>query len=59
MRITTDNIDYNTVRIIKELTECLYDGIGGEDDRAWALMTLGKIRGVIEMADAMKEVLKA
>lgn len=59
MRITTDNIDYNAVRIIKELTECLYDGIGGEGDRAWALMTLGNIRGVIEMADAMKEVLKA
>lgn len=59
MKIDRECIDHNVVRLTKELTECLYDVIGGEGDRDWALMTLGNIRGVIEMADAMKEVLKA
>lgn len=59
MKIDESCIDHNTVKLIKELTECIYDMIGDEGTLGFALMTLGNIRGVIEMADAMKEVLKA
>lgn len=56
MKIDESCIDHNAVRLITELTEGLYDG--GDDPR-WAYMTLANIRGVVEMAEVLKEVLKA
>ena len=62
MRINGENINYNAVRLIKDLIESRYEFI--EDDkqnteRGYLLLTIGEIAGIIEMADAMKEVLKA
>lgn len=61
MRINEGNINYNAVRIIKDLVENRYDMImeATAEERGYFLMTLGEIAGIIEMADAMKEVLKA
>lgn len=63
MRSTEDCINHNTVRIIKELVAARYDMIMPEKDltaeRGYLLMTIGEIGGVIEMANAMREVLKA
>ena len=61
MRINEENINYNAVRMIKDLTESRYDMImeATAEERGYFLMTIGEIAGVIEMADAMKEVLKA
>ena len=49
------------LRIIKELVERRYELIkdATAEERGYLLMTIGEIGGIIEMADAMKEVLKA
>lgn len=62
MKIDTESINHNAVRLIKDLLESRYDLI--EEDKqdqelGYLIMTLGEIAGIIEMADAMKEVLKA
>ena len=62
MKIDTESINHNAVRLIKDLLESRYDLI--EEDKqnqelGYLIMTLGEISGIIEMADAMKEVLKA
>ena len=62
MRINEECINHNAVRLIKDLLESRYDLI--EEDKqdqelGYLIMTLGEIAGIIEMADAMKEVLKA
>ena len=62
MRINEECINHNAVRMIKDLLESRYDLI--EEDKqnqelGYLIMTLGEIGGIIEMADAMKEVLKA
>ena len=64
MRISEGEINYNAVRLIKYLVESRYDMIGNSEqnqtqERGYLIMTLGEIAGIIEMADAMKEVLKA
>ena len=61
MRINEENINHNAVRIIKDLVESRYDMImeATAEERGYLLMTIGEIAGIIEMADAMKEVLKA
>lgn len=60
MRISEENINHNAVRLLKDLLESRYDLI--EEDKqdqelGYLIMTLGEIAGIIEMADAMKEVL--
>ena len=60
MKITEDSIDYNTVRLIRDLIDTRYELIDNDkpaQERGYTLMTLGEIAGVIEMAEAMKEVL--
>ena len=62
MKIGYENINHNAVRLIKDLLESRYDLIEVDkqnQERGFLLMTLGEIAGIIEMADAMKEVLKA
>ena len=61
MRISEENINHNAVSLIKDLVESRYDMImeATAEERGYLLMTLGEIAGIIEMADAMKEVLKA
>lgn len=61
MRISEENINHNAVRMIKDLTESRYDMImeATAEERGYLLMTLGEIAGIIEMAEVMKEVLKA
>lgn len=62
MKITEDSIDYNTVRLIRDLIDTRYELIDNDkpaQERGYTLMTLGEIAGVIEMAEAIKEVLRA
>ena len=65
MRITEDTINHNAVRIIDGLAENSYsfcDAKSAEEERESAMymaMTLGNIMGVLEMAQAMKDVLKS
>jgi hypothetical protein len=61
MRINEECINHNAVRLIKDLLESRYDLIEEDkqnQERGYLLMTLGEIAGIIEMANAMKEVLK-
>lgn len=62
MRINEECINHNAVRLIKDLLESRYDLIEEDkqdQERGYLLMTLGEIAGIIEMAEVMKEVLKA
>ncbi len=64
MRICEECINNNAVSLIKDLVESRYDMIENNEqnqmqERGYLIMTLGEIAGIIEMADAMKEVLKA
>lgn len=60
MRINEENIDYNTQRIIDECIAnpflCVENDVENDNTR---LMMLGYIRGVLDFAKCMKEVLKA
>ena len=58
MKIDEASINHNACRLIDELTAGIYD-ISEKDDEHSRALILGNIRGVIEMANAMKEVLKA
>ena len=53
MKITEDCIDHNVMLIIDNLTEDIYNV---PDDQKGIL--LGEIRGVIDLAIALKDVLK-
>ena len=59
MKIDEACINHNVVRLISELVETNYVLIGYDErkERGYALMTLGEISGVIELANALKEVL--
>lgn len=62
MKIDENSINHNAVRMIKDLLEVRYDLIEEDkqdQEREYFLMTIGEIAGIIEMADAIKEVLKA
>ena len=62
MKIDEKSINHNAVRLIKDLLESRYDLIDEDkqdQERGYLIMTLGEIAGIIEMADATKEVLKA
>ena len=57
MKIDYDCINYNAVRMIKELLECRYEVIedGNAKERGFLLMTMGEIAGIVEFAECMKE----
>lgn len=62
MKIDEECINHNAVRMIKDLIESRYEMIDIDKksrERGFLLMTIGEIAGIIEMADAMKEVLKS
>ena len=65
MKIDTECINHNAVRIIGELTENCYgfcNAQSAEEEHGNTLymaMTLGEIMGVLEMAQAMKNVMKS
>ena len=61
MKVTEDSINHNAVRLIKELVATRYDMIDDKpaQERGFMLMTLGEIAGMIEMAEALKEVLRS
>jgi hypothetical protein len=62
MKIDEECINHNAVRMIKDLIESRYEMIDIDKksrERGFLLMTIGEIAGIIEMEDAMKEVLKA
>lgn len=62
MKIDESCIDHNTVRLIRDLIDTRYELIDNDkpaQERGYTLMTLGEIAGVIEMSEAMKEVLRA
>ena len=62
MKIDDACIDHNTVRLIRDLIDTRYELIDNDkpaQERGYTMMTLGEIAGVIEMAEAVKEELRA
>ena len=60
MRITEDNINYNTARLTKEIIEGYYDCLD-EDNNVdhQRIAMIATIDGIILMAQAMKDVLRS
>lgn len=66
MKIDESCINHNAVKLIDELSASAYDfcslkaenAMSERENQNFALMTLGNICGVIDMARALKEVLK-
>lgn len=56
MKIGEEDINHNAIRLIDELD--MWD-LTGNEMSDFQIMTLGYIKGVTEMAKALKEVLKA
>lgn len=60
MKIDESNINHNAVRLIGQMVSELYEYTDSDADMEnMRIATLGEIRGICQMADAMKEVLKA
>lgn len=62
MKIDESCINHNAIRLIRDLIDTRYELIDNDkpaQERGFMMMTLGEIAGVIEMAEAMKEVLRA
>lgn len=58
MRIDTNCIDREAVKLIEELTTGIYDGLDNTKEYdVFGAMTLAHVRGVIEMATALKNVI--
>lgn len=55
MRITTDNIDYNALRIIEAVIDIPEEY---RNDQAELLLVVAQIKGILDMVRVMKEVLK-
>lgn len=56
MRINDESIMYNTIRLIKEAVGVPYEYL---EDADQCKATIAAIYGILRMADAMGEVLKA
>jgi hypothetical protein len=59
MQITADNIDHNAMRLIDENSVPWEMYEQNDDSDHQRIITLGYIRGVLDMAQTMKEVLKS
>jgi hypothetical protein len=58
MRIDANCIDREAVKLIEELTTGIYDGLDNTKEYdVFGAMTLAHVRGVIEMAMALKNVI--
>lgn len=59
MKTTENYINHTALRLINEIVGIPYE-YGDQDESAdhLRLMTIGAVRGVLDMAEAMKEVLK-
>ena len=58
MKIGEEDINHNALRLIDEID--VWEISGTEDgDDGFRIMSLGYIKGVTELAKALKEVLKA
>lgn len=59
MRITEDCINHNAMQIIDENNVPWEMYEANDDADHQRLITMGYVRGVLDMAEAMKEVLKS
>lgn len=57
MKIDEASINHNALRLIDDIVT--WDLSGNEEMHDIQLMTLGYIKGITDMAEALKEVLKA
>lgn len=59
MKIDESCINHNAVRLIREMASELYEFTDSDANMEnMRIATLGEIRGICQMADAMKEALK-
>lgn len=60
MKIDEKSIDYNTLRLIREIAYESLENIGiGDNEDVLRVIYLSEIRGILNAADALKEVLNS
>ena len=60
MKINYENIDYNALCLIGEMVSELYEFTDSDANMEnMRIATLGEIRGICQMANTMKEVLRS
>lgn len=59
MKIDKSCIDHNANRLVNEIVLYMWDNLKNENREEVALVNLAYIRGVMDMAEAMKKVLDA
>lgn len=58
MKIDEECINHNLVRVIDDIIGCPYEYGDGDSDHM-RIMTLGAIRGELDLAEELKKVVKA
>ena len=58
MKIDEECINHNLVRVIDDIIGCPYEYADGDGDHM-RIMTLGEIRGALDLADELKKAVKA
>lgn len=58
MKIDEASINHNIVRLIEEECGTVTDCIADQNRLEWLIYTIAKIEGIIDMGNAMKEVLE-
>lgn len=59
MKIDESGINHNAVRLIDDIVTDFVDNNLVECDSSYKEITIGYIKGICDMANAMKEVLKS
>lgn len=59
MKVDENDINRNALKLISELTECIYEGKCNEEDYGCLAMTIGEIAGICELAEVLNEVLRS
>ena len=59
MKIDEGCINHNAVKLIAELVGCIYEFDYDTANAPYAAMTLAEIKGICDMVEELKEVLKA
>lgn len=59
MKIDADSIEHNAYRLIKDISTTMYDILSDTgDDNLLRVETIGEVRGIIMLAEELKEALK-
>ena len=57
MKVTEDSVNHNALLLIEDAVGCPFE-FTDEEDKTTLIVSLSYIKGVLDMAKAMKEIIK-